>query len=323
MWLTGKKKCPCCETPVTSEEVLRPVDLVLWPKEKENEKGAEHRDGSNDEGDSDDSEKGNGSTNSSLGESEDDEEVQGEEEDSEHTHGQVHESRDAALRSGESEVGLLPASSAGAKAVNTKRNASCATKQVEGKHRKAEIRNDTDCVVKERRPTKGCGKASRIQDGGSEMDEVVITELPISSVKTKTLETKRKESRTPKHSGNKRRKSETRNDTDSILEKESRAGKYHENDSLLKEGSARSIASKTAGMESKLPRFSVGTQFRKEFPGHGAFQGTIMSFDGEHYRVYYPSDGDSEELSDYELDDVEMVEIPTSRAKASNKKTDR
>jgi hypothetical protein len=48
-----------------------------------------------------------------------------------------------------------------------------------------------------------------------------------------------------------------------------------------------------------------------------------MSFDGEHYRVYYPSDGDSEELSDYELDDVEMVEIPTSTARASNKKIDR
>jgi hypothetical protein len=48
-----------------------------------------------------------------------------------------------------------------------------------------------------------------------------------------------------------------------------------------------------------------------------------MSFDGEHYRVYYPSDEDSEELSDYELDDVEMVEIPTSRAEASNKRTDR
>jgi hypothetical protein len=28
-----------------------------------------------------------------------------------------------------------------------------------------------------------------------------------------------------------------------------------------------------------------------------------MSFDGVHYKVYYPYDDDSEELSDYELDD--------------------
>jgi hypothetical protein len=45
-----------------------------------------------------------------------------------------------------------------------------------------------------------------------------------------------------------------------------------------------------------------------------------MSFDGVHYKVYYPSDDDSEELSDYELDEVEIIEIPTSRARASKKK---
>jgi hypothetical protein len=39
-----------------------------------------------------------------------------------------------------------------------------------------------------------------------------------------------------------------------------------------------------------------------------------MSFDGEHHRVYYSSDGDSEELSDYELDDVE---IPVGTRKSS------
>jgi hypothetical protein len=48
-----------------------------------------------------------------------------------------------------------------------------------------------------------------------------------------------------------------------------------------------------------------------------------MSFDGVHHKVYYSSDGDSEELNDYELDDVEIIEIPTGRAKASNKKVNR
>jgi hypothetical protein len=67
--------------------------------------------------------------------------------------------------------------------------------------------------------------------------------------------------------------------------------------------------------------FPVGTRFRKEFPGHGMFQGTIMSFDGEHHRVYYSSDGDSEELSDYELDGVEIIEIPTSRPRAPKGKS--
>jgi hypothetical protein len=335
MWLTGRKKCPCCQTPVTSEEVLRPVDLVPWPKAKKSQKAAEHRDG-NDECGSDDSEKGNESTNSRLGESEDDEvqtadedsaegdddeEVHASDEDSEHIDGRNDESRVAALRSRESEVGLF-ASSACAKAVNTKRKASCALQHVEGKWRKADTRNDTDRVLKERRPAKDRRKASRVKDAGSEMDEVAITEIPTSSVRTKTLETKRKASCAPTHTGDKRRKAETLNDTNSILDNESRAGKDHGNTSLVKDGSAGPESS----MESsggKLPRFSVGTRFRKEFPGHGMFQGTITSFDGEHYRVYYPSDGDSEELSDYELDDVEMMEITTSRAKASSKKNDR
>ena len=41
-------------------------------------------------------------------------------------------------------------------------------------------------------------------------------------------------------------------------------------------------------------------------------RGTIISFDEVHYKVYYPSDGDSEELSDYEMDGVDIIEIPTS-----------
>jgi hypothetical protein len=275
--------------------------------------------------------KGNESTNSRLGESEDDEEVQtadedsaeGEDdgddeevhtldEDSEHIDGRNDESRVAALKSGESEVDLF-ASSTCDKAVNTNRKASCAPKDVEGKRRQAEHRSRTEGKSR---------KASRVKDDGSEMDQVAITEIPTSSVRAKTLETKRKASFAPTHTGDKRRKAETLNDTDSIPDNESRAGKDHGNASLVKDGSAGPKSS----MESsggKLPRFSVGTRFRKEFPGHGMFQGTIASSDGEHYRVYYPSDGDSEELSDYELDDVEMMETTTSRARASKKKIDR
>jgi hypothetical protein len=37
--------------------------------------------------------------------------------------------------------------------------------------------------------------------------------------------------------------------------------------------------------------FPVGTRLHKEFLGHGTFQGTVMSFDGVHYKVYYPTDG--------------------------------
>ena len=74
-------------------------------------------------------------------------------------------------------------------------------------------------------------------------------------------------------------------------------------------GSAQAESSDTTGRAS-APTFPVGTRFRKEFPGHGTFQGRIMSFDGVHHKVYYSSDGDSEELSDYELVDVEIIEIP-------------
>jgi hypothetical protein len=88
------------QTPVTSDEALRPVDLVPWPKETKSQKVAEHR-GGNDECCSDDVEKGNTSANSKVGESEDDEEVQAADEDSEHINGRNNESRDATLRAGE------------------------------------------------------------------------------------------------------------------------------------------------------------------------------------------------------------------------------
>jgi hypothetical protein len=77
MWLNGRKKCPCCETPDTSEEALRPVELVPCPKKKKSQNVAEYCDGyGNDECGSDDSEKCNESTNSRLRKSEKDEEVE-------------------------------------------------------------------------------------------------------------------------------------------------------------------------------------------------------------------------------------------------------
>jgi hypothetical protein len=48
--------------------------------------------------------------------------------------------------------------------------------------------------MKESRSPKNLATASRVKDGGSEMDDVAITEIPTSSGKTKTLKTKRKAS---------------------------------------------------------------------------------------------------------------------------------
>jgi hypothetical protein len=76
------------------------------------------------------------------------------------------------------------------KTLETKRQAMCASTHVAGKRRKAESRNDIECVVKERRPAEDRGKASRVKDGGSEMDEVEMIHLP-----AETLETKRKATR--------------------------------------------------------------------------------------------------------------------------------
>jgi hypothetical protein len=231
MWLTGRKQCPCCQTPVASEEVLRPVDLVPWSKEKKSEKAAEvaaHRDGSNDEGGSNNEDRGNKSTNSSLGESEseDDEEVEAAEEDSEPIDGQDDDSRHAALRSGESEVGLVSATSTCAKTVATKRKVSCVPEQVEGMRRQVESHNEADRVVKERRP---------VNDSGSVSDEAEIIEIPTISVKTKTLETERKASCASNHAEGKRRRAESRNDTDRLV-KERRPAKDRGNASRVSDG---------------------------------------------------------------------------------------
>jgi hypothetical protein len=93
--------------------------------------------------------------------------------------------------------------------------------------------------------------------------------------------------------------------------------------SWVKDGSsARAKYRNATNGRASAPPFLVGTRFCKEFPGHGTFHGTIMSFDGVHYKVYYPSDDDSEELSDCELVEVDIIEMPTSRARASTKKVD-
>ena len=48
----------------------------------------------------------------------------------------------------------------------------------------------------------------------------------------------------------------------------------------------------------------------KQFEGIGSFVGRIVSYDGEHYRVYYSADEDEEDLSESELDDLEFMDDP-------------
>jgi hypothetical protein len=47
--------------------------------------------------------------------------------------------------------------------------------------------------------------------------------------------------------------------------------------------------------------------FSQEFPGHGKFEGRVVSTTGNHYIVEYPEDDDVEELSKYEFDDLEIL----------------
>ena len=55
------------------------------------------------------------------------------------------------------------------------------------------------------------------------------------------------------------------------------------------------------------PRYSAGTMFAKTFPGHGTFIGYVKYFDGEYYRVYYPEDGDSEDMGEEDFECVTIV----------------
>jgi hypothetical protein len=139
----------------------------------------------------------------------------------------------------------IATSSVRTKTLEMERKVSCAPNHVDNNRRKTERRNDTDRVVKERRPTKDCGNASRVNDGGTEIDEVEIIEIQDSGSEmdeveiidkpTKTLETKRKACYTPKHVDGKRRKAESRNDTDRV-EKERRPTKGCGNASQIQDG---------------------------------------------------------------------------------------
>eukprot|EP00977_Amphora_coffeiformis_P018623 scaffold6611_cov150-Amphora_coffeaeformis.AAC.4 len=60
-------------------------------------------------------------------------------------------------------------------------------------------------------------------------------------------------------------------------------------------------------VEPLKPRYTVGTTFAKVFPGHGTFMGQIESFDGVHYHVVYPRDGDQEDLTEAELDELKIL----------------
>lgn len=51
----------------------------------------------------------------------------------------------------------------------------------------------------------------------------------------------------------------------------------------------------------------VGTSFLKDFPGsHGRFTGEVKRYEGHRYHVKY-DDGDSEDLSEWELENLEIV----------------
>jgi len=60
--------------------------------------------------------------------------------------------------------------------------------------------------------------------------------------------------------------------------------------------------------KSRKAKYEVGAQFRKEFEGHGKFVGCITRFDGTYYHVVYPADGDTEEMLEEELDQVDFFD---------------
>jgi hypothetical protein len=216
MWLTGKKKCPCCQTPVPSETALRSVDLVSQPE-------------------------------------------------------------------------------------------NAASKSEEREHYGPVPDNEESRYAPETGPT--IGGINKLQEAIKEAEERKVTSI---------VNSKRKAGSALKVAATARKKRRNAPETHEQLvsprvkvEVIARDAKEDGNVSKGRDGSTRSKCS----MESRgvaLPRFSVGTRFRKEFTGHGKFQGTITSFDGEHYRVYYPYGGDAENLSDSELDEVEIIEGPTS-----------
>lgn len=70
------------------------------------------------------------------------------------------------------------------------------------------------------------------------------------------------------------------------------------------------------GQDLPEARFPIGTQFEKEFPGFGTFKGKVKSFDGAHYHVVYPADGDSEDLTEEELSKLKILtRVPPKQSK--------
>jgi hypothetical protein len=215
------------------------MDLVPWPNKKRGQKAPDHRDGNAESG-SDDGEKGDEYTNSRIGGSEDDEEVHAADTYCEQFNCRNDKSRDAAQRSGESEVDNSESFECAKAVKTTRRKASkCAPKEVAGKRRKAETPHATDRLLEEEgRFAKDLENASRVEDGGSNMDEVDIIVISTSSVKNKTLETKRQAKCAPKHTRDKPRKAEAHNATGRIREEQTRAAKACGNTSLVTDGSS-------------------------------------------------------------------------------------
>jgi len=59
----------------------------------------------------------------------------------------------------------------------------------------------------------------------------------------------------------------------------------------------------------------------QEFPDYGKFRGRVTAFDGLHYKVYYSTDDDEEELSESEFEDFEIIS-PSSTPKRKRRKSD-
>lgn len=75
------------------------------------------------------------------------------------------------------------------------------------------------------------------------------------------------------------------------------------------------------GQEMPQARFPIGTQFEKEFPGYGTFKGRVKFFDGSHYRVVYPEDGDAEDITEAELSKLKILSPVPAAAKQRKPKT--
>jgi hypothetical protein len=88
----------------------------------------------------------------------------------------------------EVEIIEISTSSVNNKTLETKRKASCDSKRVAGKRRKAENRNETSHIREgQSRAAKNCGNASLVKGGSSDTNEVATIETPTSSVNSKTL----------------------------------------------------------------------------------------------------------------------------------------